>query len=308
VSTVSKYEVSVIVLTFNHQKFILDTLGSIESQDFDSIQVVIGDDASSDNTTSIIDDFSRESRFDYVKLFNDKNQGITRNFNNCLRACTGKYIFLLGGDDLYLEGKIKLQYEYMEQDPDIAISCHDAYVFDSCTGKTLLKYSDLFKIKDVSVNSLIVSGTFFTGCTPAIRRFENMPECYDQIKSASDWLWYIELLIKSGGRIGYIDSVLSRYRRHSHNITSNKNHVTAYSETRDSLIYVIENYPEFKSVAIGALGERQFAFFLKGLLAYHWCWAVRLLMVSFKNNPFAFFSFLKLRCNALSFRLKRLWL
>lgn len=299
------YKVSVIILTFNHEKFIFETLSSIESQDIDSVQVVVGDDASSDNTNEIIERFSKDSKFDYVKFYNKNNIGISENFNQCLRACTGKYIMLLGGDDVFLYGKIRKQYEYMEYNQNVFISYHDAYVFDSDTGETLLNYSEMFNVKELSVQSLIVNGTFFTGCTPAVRNFFGMPECLEKIKYASDWLWYIEILIASGGDIGCIDSVLSKYRRHSSNVTSNENYERAYSETRDTLIHIVENHPEYKKIAMKSLGERQFAFFLKGILARKWSWSLRLLISSLKNNPFSLYWFLRLRFNSLVYRLSR---
>tara|TARA_R110002096_G_scaffold257898_1_gene451502 strand:+ start:8599 stop:9525 length:927 start_codon:yes stop_codon:yes gene_type:complete len=299
------YDASVIVLSYNQENFIFDTLNSIEIQDLDSIQVVVGDDASVDSTTDIISKFSESSRHDYVKIFRKENVGITENFNACLSNCKGKYIFLLGGDDLFLDNKMKLQFEYMNFNPDVFISFHDAYIFDSNTGRTLLKYSDLFNVTELSVESLIRHGTFFTGCTVAVRNFENIPKCNWRIKFSSDWLWYIEVLISSGGKLGEIDSVLAKYRRHISNITSTKNFKLAYIETEKSLNHVLESYPEYEIVAREALAERQFAYFLKGLFGKNLNWSLALLLRSLNNSILSPLFFLKLRFNSLSYRLRK---
>lgn len=276
------YDVSVIVLTYNHQDFILETLQTIELQDFENVQVVVGDDFSSDATCSIIDSFSRTSKHTYVKLFNNTNVGITNNFNLCLSRCEGKYIFLLGGDDLFGIGKLKAQYEFMELNSDVVISYHDAIVFESASGKKLRYFSDHFPKCESSLSNLIRYGTFFTGCTVAVRNFENLPFCNTKIKYASDWLWYIEILLISNSRLAEVSGVYSRYRRHNDNITSSKNYKDSWTETLISLQHVIEKYPNYSSLAKKTLAERAFAFSLKGLFNKNVSFFVNSLIFSFQ--------------------------
>lgn len=230
-----RYKASVIVLSYNQCDFILEALASVDAQDFSSLQLIVGDDASTDGTQELIEAYFKSSRFDGVKIFNSRNFGITKNINNCLLACEGEYIFLLGGDDLFLKGKISTQVAFMDANPDVCISFHDSYVFDSLTGRTLFRYGDLFPPISYNAESLIAYGTFFTGSASCIRNFSEMPKFNEGIDFASDWLWYIEVLLLSKGCIDKVEGVLSKYRRHSNNVTSAKNFRRAYDETAFTL-------------------------------------------------------------------------
>ncbi|EOX3451915.1 glycosyltransferase [Vibrio cholerae] len=299
-----KYKASVIVLSYNHSSFITDTLKSIEIQSVDSVQIIVGDDCSSDGTQALIKEIVSKSRFDYKVFLNSENLGITKNFNQCLSRCEGEYIFLLGGDDLFLDGKLEKQISFMDSHPDVSISYHDAYIFDSSTGRVFLKYSELFNVKEPSLKNLILYGTFFTGCTPCVRNFKGIPMCNENIRSASDWLWYVEVLLLSSAKIAVIEGVYSKYRRHDQNVTSHKNYMTAYSETIYSLDYIASNYKDYQSLAVRAKSERLFAFSLKALFCGDFRFAINSMLRSVVYNPLAPLLFIALRFNSVFYRMR----
>lgn len=301
------YKVSVLILTYNHAAFIRETLASIEDQNFDSIQVVIGDDCSSDGTRELIDRLSLTSRLNYVKIYQENNKGITGNFNDCLRACEGKYIFLLGGDDMFLPGKVFRQYTFMEENPELFLTCHDADVYDSISATSIGLYSNLFRTDDLTLTALVLSGTYFSGCTVAIRNAGDLPLCDSRIKYASDWLWYVDILAKYGGRVGYLHEVLSRYRRHGDNVTSSAMIEQAYEETISSLNIMLEKYPFLFEVGNRAKAEREFAFGLKGIFLGKLFWGLKRMVRSFSLSPFGFYFFIKYRFNSIALRTKMLY-
>lgn len=289
-----RYQISVLVLTYNHAAFVLETLNSIEIQDFESIQVVIGDDCSSDNTRELIDLFSSSSRYDFVKIYQDTNKGITSNFNECLNACSGKYIFLLGGDDVFLSGKILTQYHFMETNPDVFISFHDAFLFHTSDADHFGTYSSVYTARKPDIYNLIKYGTFFTGCSVAVRNFDSMPKCNEKIRFSSDWLWYIELLINSGGRLASIEGVYSKYRRHATNITSFNNYHTGLDETILTLEHIEREYPRYSKLCSIVMGERYFAYSLKAIMMKDFSWGFQNLKRSLELSwlsPVRFFQF-----------------
>lgn len=298
-----KYKASIIVVSYNQRQFIAETLASIEAQDFESLQLILGDDASTDGTQDLINEHLKTSRFTFVKIFNQQNLGISKNLNNCLRACEGQYIFLLGGDDLFVSGKLARQVAFMDENPEVVLSFHDAQVFDSKTGLNIFKYSELFNVDKFDVEGLVLHGTFFTGSTPCIRRFTNIPFFNEKISFSSDWLWYIEVLLLSKGRMGQVEGVLSKYRRHPDNVTSSKNYIRAYCETFHTLCYLSETYPCLRKVASMALAERQFAYCLKGFFAGRLYWAFKLFVKAIVAYPLAPLLFLKLRASGVMARL-----
>ena len=93
-------------------EFISHTLDSVLEQDYDDIEIIIGDDASSDGTIEYIKNYSSSSRIPITLIQHDINVGISKNFNDCLRVINGDIIFLLGGDDVFLKDKISKQVKH----------------------------------------------------------------------------------------------------------------------------------------------------------------------------------------------------
>lgn len=106
--------ISVCVITFNHEKYILDCLNGIFQQDYPEIEIVISNDCSTDRTHQIISEFISElkelDRFN-IKYFNQEvNLGINPNLRYALGQCTGEYIAVCEGDDYWVsENKLSQQ-------------------------------------------------------------------------------------------------------------------------------------------------------------------------------------------------------
>jgi len=94
-------ELSILLITFNNEKYIEETLLSIIKQKVDfNYEIVVGEDCSTDNTLKILNQFDNK----FPNLFkikkNESQLGILRNFKATLDRCEGQYIFNLAGDDL----------------------------------------------------------------------------------------------------------------------------------------------------------------------------------------------------------------
>ncbi len=112
--------VSILVATYNSSEYISDCLNSLLDQTYNNIEIVVCDDASTDNTVDIVNELKKiESR---IQLFvNEKNLGITLNMNNGIHNCNGKYIAILDGDDWSYPERIAKQVKVMEDDPEIVL-------------------------------------------------------------------------------------------------------------------------------------------------------------------------------------------
>ena len=94
--------VSIYTLTYNCEKTILETLESIYSLTYSNIELVISDDASTDNTLKICDQWvnTHRTRFDKVTILKvDKNTGVSQNFHRAIKACRADWIKGVAGDD-----------------------------------------------------------------------------------------------------------------------------------------------------------------------------------------------------------------
>lgn len=118
--------VSVIVITYGHEKFIKECLESIfcQSADFD-IEVIISNDKSPDATDEIIHQFLKNVKNDriHVKYFKHvKNIGMAENFVFSLKKATGKYIAYCEGDDYWIDPlKLQKQVDFLIQNPDVGL-------------------------------------------------------------------------------------------------------------------------------------------------------------------------------------------
>lgn len=102
--------VSIIVLSYNSSKTILDTLNSILSQSYTKIELIITDDCSEDNTVEIVNLFlsNHGNKFKKFNLISsEKNTGISSNINRGLEVSTGEWIKLIAADDTMLPNCIE---------------------------------------------------------------------------------------------------------------------------------------------------------------------------------------------------------
>ena len=95
--------VSICLPTYNGETFLNEALDSIKSQTYPNLEVIVSDDASSDGTLRIIEEFKATVAFP-VQVFNHEPQGIGANWNHCMKHAKGIYIkFLFQDDVLYPE-------------------------------------------------------------------------------------------------------------------------------------------------------------------------------------------------------------
>jgi glycosyltransferase involved in cell wall biosynthesis len=113
--------VSVLIITFNHEKYIEKCLESIFSQDYSNLEILIRDDLSVDNTRSIIIKYLKQSEQRVTKVhvdFYEENIGVVRSLNRLLTQVKGSFFCLCSGDDFYHPGRIKRQVEVLSGLPD----------------------------------------------------------------------------------------------------------------------------------------------------------------------------------------------
>ncbi|WP_026970208.1 glycosyltransferase family 2 protein [Algoriphagus terrigena] len=111
--------ISVCVIAYNHERFILDCLEGIVAQDYPNIELVISNDASIDRTHQKIESYLEKlepSRCMKVKYFNqEKNLGINPNLKFALDLCLGDYIAICEGDDYWLSrDKLSRQFQSIQ--------------------------------------------------------------------------------------------------------------------------------------------------------------------------------------------------
>lgn len=239
--------VSVIILAYNHERFISKALDSVIRQERSfPVEILINDDASLDSTPDIIRDY--ENRYpDLIFFFpHSINQGAMKSFYFIQDKCKGKYIMACAGDDYWLPGKMKLQVEYMETHSEVGM----------CYGKVKRLYNENFLKSLGDRGGEIFEEILFRNPIPAVTvcRRADMSKLYmDEIHPEQKewvmddlpmWLWF-----SKNSRISYIDKELSVYRivqgSISHPISLEKKLYYATSHN-NVLKYFTKNEPSYR--------------------------------------------------------------
>jgi glycosyltransferase involved in cell wall biosynthesis len=237
---------SVFLTSYNQEKYIREAVLSAVHQDYEKLEVIVVDDASVDNSAEVLTELAGKYPQRLQVIINPTNLGITAAHNIALRKCTGDYVACLDGDDLFLDGKIRRQVAFMEAHPQYAISHHDVEVFsdENQKGEHLYTWRSRFPPKEGGAEVLVRYGNFL--CSPSImvRRDSLPPGGYDErFRSGADWFLWIQTLSLSKKRLGYMDEVLAKYRRHQSNITLNWK--AKFDSRLLTLELVKEKYPAY---------------------------------------------------------------
>ena len=112
--------VSVIIPTYNVERFIFDSINSILNQSHKKLEIIVVDDGSWDKTFEILKKFQvADSR---LKIYrNDRNMGIVATLNYALSLAQGEYIVRMDGDDLCTGDRIERKLKYLLKNPKIDI-------------------------------------------------------------------------------------------------------------------------------------------------------------------------------------------
>lgn len=124
-----EFDVSVIVICYNQEQTIQRTIESILNQDTTCrFNIIIGDDASTDRTRNICEDFQNRYANIISVIDTHENYGVVRNYELCLERCSGKYIMECAGDDWWSNPKkMQLQFDFMETHEECVL-CHGGYI------------------------------------------------------------------------------------------------------------------------------------------------------------------------------------
>ena len=108
----SEYLVSIVTPVYNSEKFISETIDSIQNQTYKHWELILVDDCSSDNSYDIISKYIKyDKRIRYIKL--EKNSGAAVSRNTGIKNAKGRFIAFLDSDDIWLPEKLEKQLKYM---------------------------------------------------------------------------------------------------------------------------------------------------------------------------------------------------
>lgn len=158
-------KISVAVITYNQQDTIAQTLDSILCQQGDfELEVVVGEDCSTDNTWAICKEYAERYPEQVVLLENTHNLGITANFARVMKACTGELVSVIAGDDYYYSDKaLDIQSKYLLAHPEYGVMCANGYRYYVKRDKMVPGIPPLNPIEDGNVKPIFFGEKYFGG-------------------------------------------------------------------------------------------------------------------------------------------------
>lgn len=219
--------VTVVVVTYNQERWIRQTLDNILAQETSyPYEVIIGEDGGTDGTRAICSEYA--DKYEFITLLPAaENMGVTANWIRCVQAGKGKYIMSCAGDDYWHNhNKIHLQVDFMEQHPECVICHTDIDVLYVKKNKISHSHKEKHKIvpPEGKIQGQILQGREnISAVTMCIRRdaFEKyipMDKFVEMKFPREDWPTL--LILSAYGDIRYIPVSTATYRTGQESITT----------------------------------------------------------------------------------------
>jgi glycosyltransferase involved in cell wall biosynthesis len=213
--------VSVAMITYRQEAYIAQAVESALTQETTfEVEIVIGEDCSPDGTRRVLLELEEKYPGRLRLLLHEENLGMSRNLEATLRACRGKYIAILEGDDYWTcSTKLEQQVQALEEDPSCVICFHNVEAIDEAAGsRTLLCRPDQ---KQRSTFHDLLVNNFIPTCSVLYRNglIERIPEWMHGLGMAD---WPLHLLNAEHGDILYLDGVMAAYRSHPGGVWSSR--------------------------------------------------------------------------------------
>ena len=219
--------ISVAVTTYNGEKYIKEQLSSIMNQIRCADEVLIVDDASTDDTPEIIKNFIEENELTNWRLIENKeNLGFIKNYRKALLESTGDVICLCDQDDIWFEDKLETISSVMAQNPQI-LALNTAFLIIDSNGNEKPaspkknNYGLIDKLLKKRLEKISLVSEFHSnispGCTMAIRK--ELADSYVRLTNCTlPHDYEMNVMAAAKGGLYFYDAALIKYRLHGDNL------------------------------------------------------------------------------------------
>ena len=249
--------VSIIMPTYNHEKYIRQAIESVLVQECNfSYQLLIGEDFSTDKTREICQSFADLYPDKIILLPSYKNLGLVLNYKQLFDACNSKYVAILEGDDYWTnENKLQMQIDIMENNEDIGLvhtrTC-SLYENGNLKVNTHLKHSnksghELFKEYYLDKYSIVPLTVCFR--KKIFNEYVDYDFCIENQLSTIDNFIFPEMMIHT--KFHFINQITGHYRVLSSSVSNNVDYVKNkkwLSKIKITLDYFTNKYPLQKKI------------------------------------------------------------
>ncbi|HTF17618.1 MAG TPA: glycosyltransferase [Chryseolinea sp.] len=236
--------VTVICLCYNHEPFIKDAIESVITQSYEAVQIIVWDDASTDNSQAVIREL--EKIYPQLQVFlSEKNEGNCRAFNRAYAYANGEFIVDFSTDDVMHELRLEKQVHYFSKmDERTGVVFTDATYVDERSNFIRHHYEHLFRHRLISkvvtgdVFRTVLTTYYIASPTMMMRR-----SVFDELGGYDEALAYedLDLWIRSGRvyRYEFLDERLTFIRKLSKSL-SGHSHVPGDKQLQSTYLVCLK--------------------------------------------------------------------
>ena len=213
--------ITLVVPNYNHARYLPESLGSIAAQTHPPDQVLIIDDASTDDSLAVIARFIAENPT-WKLIRHDTNQGVVPGQNEAIRTVDTEWIGFLGADDALHPAYLERAAAQAAQFPDAGLICACCEIIDGSDKRKLrpmmLPATDAGFLSPGDVRNILLAGdNYFSGTVTLFRRdaIKALGGFDASLGSVADSLLARQLALSYG--FGFIPEILGYWRIHGHN-------------------------------------------------------------------------------------------
>lgn len=221
--------VSIKCLVYNHEPYLRQCLDGFVMQKTNfAYEVIVHDDASTDNSANIIKEYAKKYPniikpiFESHNQFSEKNGSVGRIMNAALHP-RAKYIAICEGDDYWTDpNKLQIQVDFLEKNKDYAFCCHRFKIYDEIKGVYIKEYAyHYYKNADLEISKSLFFKVWVTQALTVVCRKELYLEAF---ASAKDFNYFRDVhifyLLLNKGKAISINRFMGVYRWHNKGIAS----------------------------------------------------------------------------------------
>ncbi|MDE5438542.1 glycosyltransferase family 2 protein [Elizabethkingia meningoseptica] len=213
--------ISIIVVSYNQEKYIRENLDSIKRQTYANIELIIADDASKDNSVEVFEKWLIENNYIAKKNYHQNNTGFATTLNECIELTTGKYIKIIAADDFLHENAIEKCVSRLEElGEDYGMIYTDVYTIDedSKIREDMMDCNSSYHPDpDEFYNMLVLGNRIMALSVVVLKSVLVETGIYDEKFLVEDY--YKWLKIGKLYKVAYIPEKLAFYRWHGSNIS-----------------------------------------------------------------------------------------
>ncbi len=229
--------VSVCIPSYNYEKYIGEAIESVLHQTYTNWEIIVVDDASSDNSPALLEAYQRDypDRFHFVAAA--ANRGIGNTLNHCISLAKGDYIAYLGADDRMLPDRLQVQVDYLLQNQSVGAVCSDVYAIDKEGQRVPVSLPFSTPVFDLRLQ--LLQGNFLNAPSALVRK-----KVFDDVGLISPVLQYVQdfdhwLRLLEHYELVRLDDKLTEYRIHGGNISVQNPGQHAYAGSYETVISVL---------------------------------------------------------------------